>query len=118
MLTGCDDRVVEKLGEFLLFIVALVVVLLLFQVVAVVVLAVGAVKLARKTPSLNWGIAGIVCGLLELLPTVFSLLQITQPHPAHALAVLFVLGLLYVGIRNAMLAPPKVRGSAATISRT
>jgi hypothetical protein len=104
VVSGCDD-LGRAVGEAIRIIMVIVVLALVFQVVAVVVGVVGVVMLARKTPSLRWGITAIVCGLLQILPTGISLIGIMKPNGLHAISVIEVIVLLYVGIRNVMLAP-------------
>lgn len=104
-LSGCDaGRALDELREAFLVIMVLTAVALAFQVVVGVVGMVGLVMLARKTPSLRWGIAAIVCGLLQILPTGI-LLFVFKPNGLHAISVSEVIALVYVGIRNVMLAP-------------
>jgi hypothetical protein len=104
-LSGCDQ--LEKAIQTAFFVVVVsIVVGLVFQVVVVVVGVVGAVMLARKTPHLGWGIAGISCGVLQILPTGLSVIfKISRPSGLHAIGAMEVITLLYVGIRNVREAP-------------
>jgi hypothetical protein len=70
-----------------------------------VILIVGIVKLAKKTPSIGWGIAALVSGALIEVPMLATL--VVHPSPLHIFSLLGG-ALLYVGVRNVQLAksPP------------
>jgi hypothetical protein len=96
-LAGCNERELEK---FFFMLLVLVVIAALVQLVLLTVLITGIVKLVQGKPDPRWGVAALVCGAFNGLPTLASPFSSAGFHLLSLGAFALSGGLLYVGWRN------------------
>jgi len=96
-LAGCNERELEK---FFLMLLVLAAIAVMVQVALLAVLIMGIVKLVQGKPDLRWGVAALVCGAFDGLPTLASLFSSGHLRSLSLAGLALSGALIYVGFRN------------------